>query len=226
MAKVSKIALTGGPCAGKTSVIEALKYEFGEDVVIVPEVATQLIVPLDEGGVGIPGVDVEWSQEWQDNLQRKITEKQIEDETYQIQLADLRERPTVVICDRGVLDGAAYVEGGRDEFLRTFNLDLEKCYALYDQIIHLSSLACDDPEKYLELLKTNPSRTEPPEKAAELDQKLFAIYEGHPNHKRVSSKKGIEAKIELVLSEIRQELERLKRELDVEIASEGKPRTI
>jgi dephospho-CoA kinase len=39
----AKIVLTGGPCAGKTSCLRAIRAEFGEQVVTVPEVATLLL---------------------------------------------------------------------------------------------------------------------------------------------------------------------------------------
>lgn len=178
---------------------------------------------MEQCGVGIPGVGVEWSQEWGDELQKRITEKHLSDETYLTQVANVRERPTVVVCDRGILDGGAYVEGGREAFLKQFGLKLDQCLALYDQIIHLNSLANDDPEKYLELLKTNPSRTEAPEQAQELDKKVFDAYEGHPKHIRVSAEEGIEAKIEVVLNAVRKELDRLKQELETETRAETRP---
>ena len=224
MSKVTKIALTGGPCAGKTSVIEAIEKEFGGQVILVPEVATQLVRPVEEGGVGIPGVDVEWSQEWQDNLQKLIVDKQINDETKLVGEADLRDQPSIVLCDRGVLDGAAYLAGGREEFMKKFNLKFETCASLYDQVIHLNSLAVDDPEKYEELLKSNPSRFEPVDRAAMLDEALFRVWEGHPNHKRFASTDGMETKIELVIVEIHRNLEQLKTELDADLGSEGKPK--
>lgn len=40
MSKIQKIALTGGPCAGKTMVLDAIKERFGDDVILVSEVAT------------------------------------------------------------------------------------------------------------------------------------------------------------------------------------------
>jgi len=223
--KIRKIALTGGPCAGKTALLESLKAEFGDDVLIVPEAATQLLaVPYEEGGIGIPGRDVEWSQEWQDRFQKMIIEKQLQDETFYTQLADGRERPTVVVCDRGVLDGAAYTTGGREEFVQKFNLQLETCFQLYDEVIHLNSLATDKPDLYEELKSTNPTRFEDAERARELDEKLFAAYEGHPNHLRIQSGEGIEHKIETCFTEIRKLLREPQE--DKETQSELKPPVI
>lgn len=201
---------------GKSALLEALKYEFGDDLIVMPEVATQLLeVSYDEGGIGVPGRDVEWTQEWQDRFQTLIIEKQLEDENQIVQEMDLRERPSVIVCDRGILDGAAYVAGGRDEFLTKFNLQLQTCYELYDEVIHLNSLATDRPQIYEELKATNPSRFEDSERAKELDEKTYGAWEGHPHHLRVPSSEGIEHKIETCVSEIRNILEKLKEDQEV-----------
>ncbi len=223
MVKIQKIALTGGPCAGKTIVLDAIKERFGDDVILVSEVATQLLeVPYDQGGIGVPGRDLEWSQEWQDRFQAMIIEKQLADEMFHVQQADLRERPTIVVCDRGVLDGAAYLAGGREEFLQKFHLEEGKCFGLYDTVIHLNSLATDNPAHYDELKTTNPSRFEPVERAKELDEKLFQVWEGHENHVRVPSADGVEAKIELCLGEIQKHFEKTREGL-AEIKPEEAP---
>lgn len=158
----------------------------------------------------MPGRDLEWSQEWQDRFQAMIIEKQLADEMFHVQQADLRERPTVVVCDRGVLDGAAYLAGGREEFMQKFNLEEGKCFGLYDTVIHLNSLATDNHELYEELKATNPSRFEPAERAKELDENLFRVWEGHESHIRIPSADGIEAKIEICLSEIQKHFEKTR----------------
>lgn len=201
MNKVRKIAVTGGPCGGKSEVMEALKEIFGQSATIMPEVATQLLeIPYGEGGVGIPGKDLEWSQDWQDNFQQMVIDKQLEDETILTQIASLRETDVILICDRGVLDGAAYLEGGRHEFLEKFSLSEEQCFGLYDAVIHLNSLATDNPELYERLKATNPSRFEDAETAQELDHKLHRAWEGHPRHIRIPAQRDISSKIELCQS--------------------------
>jgi len=205
MSKIKKVVLTGGPCAGKSVLLEALKLEFGEDLLIIPEGATQLLeVPHEKGGVGIPGKDVEWSQEWQDKFEEKVIEKQLLDETLITQMANKRKKPTVIVCDRGLLDSAAYVSGGRASFLRKFNLDLKTCYRLYDQVIHLNSVATDRPEIYEQLKATNPNRLfESSARAKELDEKTFLAWKGHPNHIRVPAGEGIEHKMKITFSKIK-----------------------
>ena len=214
--------MTGGACGGKTTTIEAVKKDLGDRVIVVPEVASQLIRPLEKGGVGIPGVDIEWSQAWQDELQQQILVKQINDENISISEAEMFEEPSIVLCDRGVLDGAVYMAGGLEKFLEKFHLEYSACISRYDAIIHLNSLAVDDPEKFIEFFKSNSARHRQVDKAALLDKAIFEVWKGHQNHLRVASTEEMEEKIELVLSEIRKELERVDAELGAEIGSEGK----
>lgn len=194
--QVKKIALTGGPCAGKTEVLSALKSEFGQRLCVMPEVATQLLeIPYERGGIGIPGKDLEWSQEWQDEFQRRIIEKQLEDETLLTQIASLSDNISVLLCDRGVMDGAAYTDGGREKFLEQQNLQLDKCLELYDAVIHLNSLATDSPELYENLKATNPNRFENGDTARKLDAAIASAYEGHKNLIRIPTQPTIEEKI-------------------------------
>ncbi len=194
--QIKKIALTGGPCAGKSQVLEALKAGYGHKLHVLPEVATQLLeMPYDQGGVGIPGKDIEWSREWQDNFQRRIIEKQLVDETLLTQIASLSQEEAVLICDRGILDGAAYVEDGRESFLAQNNLELEQCLELYDAVIHLNSLATDNPQLYEELKHSNPSRFEDGDTARKIDEAIAHAYEGHKALIRIPAQPSIEDKI-------------------------------
>lgn len=199
MRQVVKIAITGGPCGGKSEVIKHLQASFGDQLTVLPEVATQLLeVPLSEGGVGVPGKDVEWSPEWQDEFQRRVVEKQLDDETLLIQIASLKEDGIkVMICDRGILDGAAYIEGGRDELLESYGLREQLCFDLYDAVIHLNSLATDNPDLYDQLKHTNPSRYEDVETARGIDERIGLAYEGHPNLIRIPASGELSRKIEL-----------------------------
>lgn len=204
---IYKIAITGGPCGGKSEVIRHLQETWGNQITLMPEVATQLLeVPLNEGGVGVPGKDVEWSPEWQDEFQSRIIEKQLEDETRLIQLADAEDqRIKIMICDRGIMDGSAYEPKGKEEFLRKYGLRQEVCYSLYDAVIHLNSLAVDNAELYEKLKHTNPSRYEDAETAKALDERIAIAYEGHRNLIKISATGELGDKLrqcEAIISEL------------------------
>src|SRR5690242_13509867 len=102
---VQKLVLTGGPCAGKTSCLLALKARFGGDILTVPESATLLL----SGGVPPPGHERircpmdEWVRAFQGAI--LATQQGIED-SFERVARDCGVR--LIVCDRGVLDGAAY----------------------------------------------------------------------------------------------------------------------
>lgn len=194
--KVKKIVLTGGPCAGKSEVLEKIVARYGEKVVIVPEIATKVLsVPYEEGGVGIPGKDLDWSPEWQEKFQEKVIFEQLWAEEDAEDLAENSKENKIIICDRGVLDGAAYTIGGRNEFIKNFLLSLSKCLGRYDKVIHLNSLATDRPETYKELQKSNPCRFEAIERARELDQNIAEVWMDHQDYRRIKSCDDIKEKV-------------------------------
>lgn len=223
MGKIHKIVLTGGPCAGKSTILAALKDHYGDRVVLVEEAATQIFsIPYDQGGPGIPGRDVEWSEEWAHNFQKLVLEKQIADETAAQTMAEKHAQEngqsTIVVCDRGVLDGAAYMPKGREEFFSHFGLTLGDCVARYDQVIHLNSLATDSPKLFDELRHNNHTRKESLEGAKELDERTFSVWEGHPKRDRIPATESIDHKVETVvgLIESLRENDELNENLEVE----------
>lgn len=60
MNAIRKIVITGGPCGGKTTVLNALKKDFNDRAVFVPEVATMLL----SGGFPAPEKDLFLSEKW------------------------------------------------------------------------------------------------------------------------------------------------------------------
>jgi predicted ATPase len=193
---MKKIVLTGGPCSGKTTVLQALKEEFYDQIMIVPEVATILL----EGGFPIPGKHLEWSEDWQAAFQSAILplQKSMED-AYAIMAAD--NSCELIVCDRGVLDGAAYTPGGVDEFCKRYGVDAIELQNRYTAVIHLESLATADPEKYG---KTgNESRFEPIERAQELEKATRSVWGAHTRHLVIGGRRGIDGKINEVIEVVK-----------------------
>lgn len=189
---MKKIVLTGGPCSGKTTVIRALQEEFGESIELVPEVATILL----GNGFPIAGKDLQWSEAWQAALQGCILPLQRHTEDACQLVAEAHGR-SVMVCDRGLLDGAAYTPGGLDAFGEKYGVDKDEALKRYSAVIHLESLATADPPKYG---KTgNESRFEPLERAIELEQAVRLVWMTHPRHLIIDGKRGIEGKIAKVM---------------------------
>ena len=57
----------------------------------------------------------------------------------------------LVVCDRGLLDGAAYYSGVTKNFLQFNNTSLEKIYKRYDAVIWLETLVKIDKNKSIEI---------------------------------------------------------------------------
>ncbi|MCB9642040.1 MAG: AAA family ATPase [Myxococcales bacterium] len=158
-----RIVLTGGPGGGKTTAGDIFRREYRDEVVLVPEAATILF----SGG---------FPRRTQPDAVR-ATQKAI----YHLQrsLEDLytcTSPQTVLLCDRGTLDGAAYWPEGPQDFYETFEMDLQQELSRYDAVLFFESAAVGGNS----IEGGNPIRTEDLEQAAQLDRKLRDIWSIHP----------------------------------------------
>jgi predicted ATPase len=193
---VKKIVLTGGPCSGKTTILQALREEFADSIVVVPEAATLLLA----NGFPIPGKHLVWSLQWQASLQEAILPlQQALEKAYALVAAQLGSR--LIVCDRGTMDGAAYTPGGALEFCRTYSLDLHQVLAGYEAIIHLESLATAAPEKYGK--DGNLSRFETLAEAQRLEHATRAAWARHPRHFVIDGRTAFDSKVAEVLGIVR-----------------------
>lgn len=185
-----RIVLTGGPGAGKSTVINAIEQKFKKQILVMPEAASQVIEQ------GEPSFIHEYPSKDLDHFRDAIRQNSIRVvqnilEKFFLKQAN-RSMADVIVYDRGILDGAPYYGRGLDGFLNDFNLDLQEVYSRYDLIIHMESLAVSDPKKYEQLLHTNPARFEDAVSAANTDKEIKRIWAGHPNVIFFESKLGIE----------------------------------
>ena len=97
---VPRIALTGGPCAGKSSSMQHLTdslLKLGYDVYFVPEVPTVLM----NGGCKYPGFD---GGQLLADFEVALMGLQLQMERSFTQIAASTSRPSVLIMDRGLMD--------------------------------------------------------------------------------------------------------------------------
>ncbi|PFX25628.1 TRPL translocation defect protein 14-like [Stylophora pistillata] len=173
--RVYKVALTGGPCAGKTTV-QAMMSTFFENlgwkVYRVPEAATILL----GGGVKFPDLSEQEVYNFQENLMRTLLQLE---QTF-FDLASTSKKDTIVICDRGAMDPSSYMSSEQwDKLLENNgwnNVSLRD--ARYDQVIHLVSAAQGAEDFYT--LANNNTRKEPIEQARKLDRLTQQAWVGHP----------------------------------------------
>lgn len=183
------IVLTGGPGAGKTAVMEAARQIFANDVAILPEAASIVYAG------GFPRHATRASVH---AAQRAIA--RVQEELERFTLED-RTAP-VALCDRAIVDGAAYWPEGPEAFYAAIGMTPESVYARYTTVIHL----CTPSLSMGYSNHSNPMRLESAEQAAELDRRIEEAWSGHPNRLIVPAKESFTEKLEHVTSLIRAEL--------------------
>ena len=193
--KISKIVLTGSPCAGKTTALTWINNYFskrGYTVLFVPETATELIT----NGVS------PWTCETNYDYQRfQIRLQKAKEQIFDDAAKKMKNDKILIVCDRGILDNKAYM---RDiEFKRILNeLGTSETQERdsYDAIFHLVSAAKGKENVYT--LANNIARTENIEEARKLDDKIISAWTGHPHFRIIDNSTEFEEKLERLLKEI------------------------
>ena len=191
---ITKIVLTGGPCAGKSTIFEELEKDLvskGYYVITVPETATELI----KSKILPKPADREHTLMFQDIvLQQQYTKEKVA-EIFARRMA--KNNKVVILYDRAVIDNRAYLDSKEDfDFiLKNHNLDEFEILNNYDLVIDLVSTATCQPENY----KLNGVRYETVEEAAELDKRTSTAWIHHPNLKVIKPTDDIEDKKKIVI---------------------------
>ena len=147
----------------------------------------------------MPGKDLEKSPEWEDAFQYAIVHLQKSMErAYALKAKAIGA--SLLVCDRGVLDGAAYT-GGVEAFCRRYNVDYDKAVARYKSVIHLESLAAGKPELYSKT--NNAERMESLPEAQALEYAIRAAWKRHPDYHFIKCKDNISNKIEIAIQLVR-----------------------
>jgi predicted ATPase len=179
------IAVTGGPGAGKTAILKAAREVFCQHVVAVPEAATIVF----SGGFWRLSSDTA-----RRSAQQVIFHTQLQLETILVE----DRLAAVGLCDRGTVDGVAYWPGTEDSYWSALRTSRLKQMARYAAVIHLRTPSATDGYNH-----QNPMRVESAVVAAELDDKIFTAWAGHPNRTVVESEASFESKLERTLGVIR-----------------------
>lgn len=197
MQKITKIVLTGGPCAGKTTALARIIQYFtyrGYAVYAQPEAATL----FNQAGVNFLTDDKELFFE----SEKQLLSFQLHTEDCFQKMAEKAEKPVIIVYDRGVMDVAAYMSNDMwQALLDELGLnDVEVRDRRYDAVLHLCTAAKGAAEFYT--CENNSSRTENIEQAIALDDKIIKAWTGHPHLRVVPNSGTFEDKLNAVLAEI------------------------
>lgn len=184
MSRRRKLAITGGPSGGKTTLIENLQRDLGHQIAVVPEAASILYrggFPRRKGILR------------QKHIQRAIYFTQYELEG----LVHDENLDKLIICDRGSLDSNAYWPEDGTQFLDSVNSNLVSEIARYDWVLHLDTA----PEEHYD--SENPIRTETFSEAQRLNDRILKAWEQHPNRWIIHHQSDFFGKMSLCMKIIR-----------------------
>ena len=193
--QISKIVVTGGPCAGKTTAMSWIQNAFtklGYAVLFVDETATQLITGGAAPWLSTSNRDFQW---------HLIQLQQAKEHTFTEIGKTMKENKVLIVCDRAAMDNCAYMT--EQEFawvLQQLNTSKIVLRDQYDAVFHLVT-AAKGAEKYY-TLSNNQARTETPEEAIALDDKLVSAWTGHPHFRVIDNSTGFEEKMLRLIREI------------------------
>jgi len=193
--QITKIVITGGPCAGKTTALSWIQNAFtdlGYHVIFVPECATELI------NAGISGKTCKNVECFQNALMKLQIDRE---NIYEQAAKTIKNDKVLMVCDRGIMDSKAFLT---DLEFNTILSNLSKneieLRDNYDAVFHLVTAAKGASEFYT--LENNSARTETIEQSIIIDDKLIEAWNGHPHFRVIDNSTNFEDKIKNLLKEI------------------------
>lgn len=186
--QIKLIAITGGPCSGKSELMEHLQTtDIGHRAMFVPEAAT-MILP---GFLAVKKeTDMGRQSDWQLRLQRCISTLQLSLEDGYLDAAQ-NEGKDIVLCDRGLKDAEIYTESAQSIY-KEIGFTAEEILLRYHGVIHLESLATAAPDKFGS--ETNPQRYEDCQTAAQIEYRTREVWAGHPRWQFIAGQEHIHTK--------------------------------
>jgi len=190
------IALTGGPCSGKSSILAVIRDRLrkrGMQVITVPEYATHFFANSD-------GFQVDWvGTQKEHGLQDVLLRFQMMQEDMFKEYGALNSKPCVLIYDRAVIDQKVFTSPEIWEAaLRKNNVTERQLLDRYDMVVHLATCAKVGDYEWGPG-SNNPGRYHSPEEAAKLDKTCEDVYREHRQLRMVPHCDSFQDKVEGVM---------------------------
>jgi len=201
MSNTTKIVLTGGPCAGKTTALVRVIEHFsslGFKVFTIPEVPTL----FTQSGMNYLTTNKGFFYQGE----KATLEIQLALEDKFQRMAQECQEPCVIVCDRGAMDISAYMAPEMWlDITRAVGTSTAELRQRYDAVLHLVS-AADGAEQYY-TTANNAQRYEQMNEeglriARSLDKKVIHAWTGHPHLRVINNHDDFEAKMRRVIKEI------------------------
>lgn len=191
---IHMIVITGGPCAGKSTALSWIQNEFtqkGYTVLFIGESATELINSGVKNSVCRTKKD----------FQLAILRMQKAKEELYLEAASKMNNKVLIVCDRGTLDGKAYLPEVDFQYLmKVMDTNEIELRDNYDAVYHLVTAAKGARDYYT--FETNKARTETAEEAAIMDDKIISAWTGHPHLRIIDNSTNFEGKMQRLINEI------------------------
>ena len=196
MKKITKVVLTGGPCAGKTTALKFLRENLiknGYGAVIIPESSTDLF----SNGIS-PSKMYSLFDFHQTQLDFQLAKEYYFEEAAK-KFKNFEH--VVLICDRGVVDAKVYL-GAENfaELLKVNDFTEEQILNRYDAVFKLVTAANGAEEFYT--LETNTVRKETSDEAVALDNLITEVWKNHPHFEIIDNSTNFEQKMNRLLSSV------------------------
>lgn len=179
MAATTRIAVTGGPGGGKTTVWSLLAASHAQRVLAVPEVATLLFRHV------FPQVE---SDAERCAVQRAIFQVQEQLEAFHAARCTTEQ---TLLCDRGTVDGAGYWPDGHDAFFEAMGTRWDDQLARYEAVLFLETAAAGGHA----ICEGNETRMENLARAVEIDRRLHAVWARHPSFVHIPHERDFAVKV-------------------------------
>ena len=193
--KITKIVITGGPCAGKTTAMSWIQNAFSKEgylVLFVSETATE----LSSGGA--PWKFTRNNREYQLQVTKLMLAKE---QAFESVARTFDEEKVLIVCDRGALDNRAYMNDEEFRYvLDQLNTGEVELRDHYDAVFHLVTAAKGAEEFYT--LSNNAARYETVEEAIRVDDGLIASWTGHPHLRIIDNQYDFNNKMMALITEI------------------------
>lgn len=192
--RISRIVITGGPCAGKTTGMAWIANAFaqrGWKLIFMPESATEVILSwITAANCGVYA------------FQKALMTLQARREKIYAEAARAMKADKILIVqDRGIVDSSAYMPQSQYlQVLQELGLSEASARDQYDAVFHLVTAAKGAREFYT--TANNLARSETPEEAAREDDALIAAWSGHPHLRIIDNTGSFEDKMRRLIAEI------------------------